>query len=118
MQLSITNGALIKLGIIGHKIYRLIKPIIIKRYGAVSKTIAELMSKNIQEIMKTDIGIGITGISGPLGGTDKKPVGLVYISIIYKDYLKTKKFNLIPDRNIHREQSTQIALNMLRLLLK
>ena len=95
-----------------------IPSIVIKKHGAVSSEIAELMAKNIKKTMKTDIGLGITGISGPLGSADKKPIGLVYISILYKDDMKTKKFNLIPDRKIHRIQSVQMALNMLRISIR
>ena len=54
---------------------------IIKKYGAVSKQVCLLMVKNLSKISKTNISISITGIAGPKGGTNKKPVGLVYVGI-------------------------------------
>lgn len=53
----------------------------IKKYGAVSDEIATAMAKNIRQLSKSDIGIGISGIAGPGGGSKSKPIGLVYISI-------------------------------------
>ena len=89
----------------------------ISKYGAVSKEVSELMCKNISEILKVDISISCTGISGPLGGTKEKPVGLVFISVNYKDLIFTKKFIFFKDREIHREITANTALNMLRLAL-
>ena len=66
----------------------------LKEKGAVSKEVALLMSNNLANISKSDLCISTTGISGPLGGTLKKPVGLVYISIKFlnKTYIFKKKF--------------------------
>ena len=90
---------------------------LLKKHGAVSLEVAEKMCKNIAEKMNTDIGISVTGISGPDGGTQLKPVGLVYISVKYLDTLCTRKFNLFGNREIHRLMAASIALNMLRLML-
>ena len=54
---------------------------IINKFGAVSKEVAKLMSKNLNKISKSKICVSITGIAGPNGGTRQKPVGLVYIGI-------------------------------------
>jgi len=54
---------------------------VIRKYGAVSSQTAIAMAKGVQKILKTNFGIGITGIAGPTGGTKTKPVGLVYIAI-------------------------------------
>ena len=86
--------------------------------GAVSSEVALEMAKNIMCKFNTDIGISTTGISGPTGGTDDKPIGLIYIAVVIKDQKIVKKFNLIPSRREHREVATHTALNMLRLLLK
>ena len=51
----------------------------IAKHGAVSETVAKQLAKNIRVLSNVDIGIGITGIAGPTGGTPEKPVGLVYI---------------------------------------
>jgi PncC family amidohydrolase len=54
---------------------------IIKRYGAVSHECCTAMVKNLSKISKANINVSITGIAGPKGGTNKKPVGLVYIGV-------------------------------------
>ena len=67
---------------------------IIKKYGSVSKEVCKSMAKNIAKIGKAKIGVSITGIAGPTGGTQKKPVGLVYLGIkkllLKNIYLKIK----------------------------
>ena len=86
--------------------------------GAVSSEVALEMAKNIMYKFDTDIGVSTTGISGPTGGTDDKPIGLIYIAVVIKDQKIVKEFNLVPSRREHREVATHTALNMLRLLLK
>ena len=66
---------------------------ILKKYGAVSKECCEIMAKNIQKIGKSHIGISITGVAGPKGGTLKKPIGLVYVGISKNSIFKFKMFN-------------------------
>jgi len=76
------------------------------------------MSNNISRDFDTDLGISITGISGPTGGTPAKPVGLYYISIKHKDIHFVKRFLFsVNDRNIHRNVVATTALNMIRLFL-
>ena len=91
---------------------------ILNSFGAVSQETAISMAENVKINFNSDIGLSITGISGPTGGTDLKPVGLVYIGIAYKDNKIVKKINIINNRNIHREITSNIALNMIRLLIK
>ena len=64
----------------------------IKKYGAVSEQVSEEMAKNICKIGKTKISVSITGIAGPRGGTSKKPVGLVYITVKKGNKITTKKY--------------------------
>ena len=86
--------------------------------GSVSEDVAIKMAKEIKNKFKTNIGISITGISGPSGGSDEKPVGMVCISIVSDKSEIVKTFYLkTPNRAIHRAVSTHTALNMLRLLL-
>ena len=58
-----------------------IPPLMIEAHGAVSKEVAVALAENIREICKADIGVGVTGIAGPGGGTEEKPVGLVYVAV-------------------------------------
>ena len=91
---------------------------LIERYGAVSEEVAESLAKNIAQKNNTDIGIGITGIAGPDGGTEKKPVGLVFVGIFYKNNLYIKKYNLTPDRITNRELTVTLCLNEIRKILR
>ena len=89
------------------------KNVIVKN-GSVSQDVALQMAKAVKDKFDSDIGIGITGISGPSGGTKKKPVGLVYISINGLGISKVKKYILKLDRKMHQEVASYIALNMIR----
>jgi len=91
---------------------------LIERYGAVSEEVAESLAKNIAQKNNTDIGIGITGIAGPGGGTEKKPVGLVFVGIFYKNNLYIKRYNLTPDRITNRELTVTLCLNEIRKILR
>tara|TARA_B100001057_G_C22652073_1_gene872457 strand:- start:417 stop:875 length:459 start_codon:yes stop_codon:yes gene_type:complete len=71
---------------------------IIKKYGAVSPECCKAMVVNLSKISKANINISVTGIAGPKGGTEKKPVGLVYIGL-----KKGKK--IIISKNIFRSKS-------------
>ena len=73
------------------KILRVPKKII-KKYGAVSKQVCLTMAKNISKISKTNMSVSITGIAGPSGGTRKKPVGLVFVSVKLKNKIIVKKY--------------------------
>ena len=86
-------------------------------HGAVSEQTVSEMATGIQEKFQADIGIGITGIAGPTGGTDEKPVGLVYIGLAIKDKLIVKRFMFLKDRKANKLLSSLTALNMLRLQL-
>ncbi len=87
---------------------------IIDTYGAVSYETAILMAKNVKDILNTDIGIAITGIAGPNGGSDLKPVGTVYIGYSDKYDTDAKKFVFSKDRALNRDNSVTQALLILR----
>ncbi len=90
---------------------------LLKKDGAVSQAVAKAMAESIQTITKANIAVATTGISGPSGGTDEKPVGLVYIAISYNGNMWVKEFNFFPKRSIHREITSQTALNMVRKII-
>jgi nicotinamide-nucleotide amidase len=88
---------------------------LIEKYGAVSQQVAEAMARGARNIAGTDYSIAITGISGPTGGTDLKPVGLVYICLDYYGGCETKQYFFTFGRQFIRLRAAQSALNMLRL---
>jgi len=85
--------------------------------GAVSPETAEQMARGVAKLFHSDIGVGITGIAGPDGGGDEKPVGLVYISICYHETVQTKKLQSGNGRDRVRESAASTALDMIRRML-
>ena len=97
---------------------------LLRRHGAVSAHVAAAMAKGIRLKSHTDIGLSVTGIAGPGGGTVHKPVGLVYIGLnaktarrFFQDTL-TEEFRFHGDRHSIKMRASQAALNMVRLWLK
>ena len=86
-------------------------------YGAVSDNCAKEMASGVAARYNTNIGIATTGIAGPGGGTDEKPVGLVYFGIYINGKVITKKYVFNGDRQGIRERATRTILNDLRLEL-
>ena len=72
----------------------------------------------IAKKLNSDIGIGITGIAGPTGGTKKKPVGLIFVGIFYRNNVYIKQYNLTPNRKVNRELTVVLCLNELRKILE
>jgi nicotinamide mononucleotide (NMN) deamidase PncC len=75
------------------------------------------MAEGIRSRAATNIGVGITGIAGPGGGTPDKPVGTVAIAVIADDQLRVRTFQFIGSREMVKFQATQSALNMTRLMV-
>ena len=86
-------------------------------YGAVSDNCAKEMASGVAARYNTNVGIATTGIAGPGGGTDEKPVGLVYFGIYINGKVITKKYVFNGDRQGIRERATRTILNDLRLEL-
>jgi nicotinamide-nucleotide amidase len=86
---------------------------IIEEYGAVSEQVAKAMAEGIRKKSNVDIGISITGIAGPAGGTEDKPVGLVYIAISTTNNTIVKKYQFPGDRLENKESTCSAALEML-----
>jgi nicotinamide-nucleotide amidase len=83
-------------------------------FGAVSSQTAEAMAAGAREKSRTDYGVAITGIAGPSGGTEEKPVGTVFIAVASPKGVVSKKFLMAKDREINRNRSVYAALEMLR----
>ncbi len=95
-----------------------IDPGLIERFGAVSTEVAEALADGAGERFDAELGIGITGIAGPGGGSEEKPVGLVCISVAERDRGRlTRSVRLPGDRGDIRDRSTTVALHLLRRLL-
>lgn len=90
----------------------------LEKYGAVSPQTAEEMCLGVANVSNTDIGISTTGIAGPDGGTDEKPVGLVYIGVAIKGNVTVKKLLNKGSRERIRTASTVAVLELLRQELK
>lgn len=86
----------------------------LNKYGAVSEQVAKEMAQGISKTCKTNIGLSVTGIAGPGGGTDLKPVGLVYLGLYINGEVKVKKLSLNGDRKRVREVAAVRALDWLR----
>ena len=89
----------------------------IDRHGAVSREVAAAMAEGIRKRCVASYGIGITGVAGPSGGTEQKPVGLVYIALAGEEGTQVVERNFPGDRNRIRQFSTQQALEMIRKAL-
>jgi nicotinamide-nucleotide amidase len=91
-----------------------VPPALIEDHGAVSPEVAEAMAQGIRYRTGATIGVGITGIAGPTGGTEEKPVGLVYIAVSYGNKTESLECNFRGDRERIRLFASQQALDMLR----
>ena len=91
-----------------------VEPMLLLEHGAVSAPVAEAMAEGIRSQAQTDFGLSITGIAGPGGGTEEKPVGTVFIALA--DDVKTvhRRFHLPGDRQLIRWRASQAALDLLR----
>ncbi len=86
-------------------------------YGAVSKEVVEEMATGVKNLYKTDFAIATSGIAGPTGGTEEKPVGTTWIAVASKDKVISKKYVFGNHRNRNIQMASITALNMLRKLI-
>ncbi|MBS3736696.1 CinA family protein [Candidatus Bipolaricaulota bacterium] len=82
-------------------------------HGAVSKDVAAEMAKGVKDLAGTEVGLSTTGIAGPGGGTEEKPVGLVYVGIALEKTMRIKKFIFQGDRWENKESAAVKALESL-----
>lgn len=94
-----------------------VKSSTLERSGAVSAQTAREMACGVRIRMSTDIGVALTGIAGPTGGTPKKPVGLVYIAIAAGSKVKVKRFVFGGTRQTVRKNSVEKAFGMIKEIL-
>ena len=90
---------------------------VLKKHGAVSRQVSELMARGIRQHFKTDFGIGITGIAGPDGGSTAKPVGLTFIALSTPTKVISKECRFKGNRLSNKRQATTQALKLLQRFL-
>jgi nicotinamide-nucleotide amidase len=95
-----------------------VDPALIERVGAVSVEVAEALAEGAIAALGTDVGVGITGIAGPGGGTEDKPVGTVCFSVATREGARvTRRLELPGGRFDVRDRSTTVALHLIRRVL-
>jgi nicotinamide-nucleotide amidase len=87
------------------------------QHGAVSEEVALEMVKGAQQVLDVDAAISVTGIAGPDGGTDEKPVGTVWIAVAFREQVLAKQHRFGKDRAINIQRTTMAALEMLRRMI-
>lgn len=90
----------------------------LQRYGAVSAQVAKAMAQGVRRLTGASLGLSITGIAGPGGGTARKPVGLVYAALADRRGTQTRMFRFSGDRTAIKIQAAQSALDWLRRYLQ
>jgi nicotinamide-nucleotide amidase len=90
---------------------------LIEAYGAVSAEVAAAMAAGVRERLGVDVGVAVTGVAGPDGGTEAKPVGLVHFHVSTPDAERGGEFSLPADRDTVRSRATVGALHLARRVL-
>lgn len=85
---------------------------ILSEYGAVSSETAAEMALGAANIFGTDVGASVTGIAGPDGGSDKKPVGLVFMAVTYDGRVRTERYRFEGGRNDIRNRSAEALISL------
>jgi nicotinamide-nucleotide amidase len=91
-----------------------VEPMLLLEHGAVSAPVAEAMAEGVRKRAAADFGLSVTGIAGPDGGSEEKPVGLVYIALADDAHTEHRKLMLPGDRSLIRWRASQAALDLLR----
>jgi nicotinamide-nucleotide amidase len=91
---------------------------LIERHGAVSAEVAEALADGARSRLEADVGVGVTGVAGPGGGSEEKPVGLVWLSVAApEDARLTRSVNLPGGRSDVRDRATTVAMHLIRRVL-
>jgi nicotinamide-nucleotide amidase len=91
--------------------------VLIREHGAVSEPVANAMADGIKDRAKSDVGVAVTGIAGPTGGTPEKPVGMVVVAAVTPNDRRCRTFRFYGEREHVKFQASQSALDMVRRLL-
>jgi PncC family amidohydrolase len=96
----------------------------LERHGAVSEQAAREMAQGVRDVLYADVGLAVTGIAGPGGGTPEKPVGLVYVALAAPEGVWAERYvwennrGDSPDRWENKALSAEAALDLLRRYLR
>ncbi len=90
---------------------------VLEAHGAVSAEVAAAMASGVRERLGADVAIAVTGVAGPGGGTEEKPVGLVYVAVETPSAARVVDFNYPADRQAVRSRAAVAALHLVRRLL-
>jgi PncC family amidohydrolase len=91
-----------------------VSPETLKKFGAVSRQTATEMAKAIKQVSGSDLGLAVTGIAGPGGGTPEKPVGLVYMCLVSGESVVCEEFRFKGKREEIKFQASEAALEMIK----
>ncbi len=95
-----------------------VDPLLIDTHGAVSAEVAQALAEGARERLQTDVGVGVTGIAGPGGGSEEKPVGLVWLTVAGPgETSMTRSVNLPGGRADVRDRATSVAMHLIRRAL-
>lgn len=95
-----------------------VQPDTLHRHGAVSEQTAREMARGVRAVLRADIGVAVTGIAGPDGGTPEKPVGLAYVALAASDGEWVERHLLKGSRWENKAGSARVALDLLRRYLE
>ncbi len=87
---------------------------LLEREGAVSEAVALAMAAGVRERLAADLGLAVTGVAGPTGGTPEKPVGLVYVALADAAGARSQRHLWSGDRWQNKERSAEAALQLLK----
>lgn len=96
-----------------------VDPALLEAHGAVSPEVAAAMAVGIRDRLRADLGLSVTGVAGPSGGTAEKPVGLVYLGLATEKGVSTRRLDIGPEqpRHVIQSRSAKHGLNWVRLTL-
>lgn len=107
------GGAVVYSNILKHRLLG-VSSLILRTKGAVSEECAKQMARGVRDLCGSDLGLAVTGIAGPEGGTREKPVGLVFLALADGKEIVAEKHRFLNSRREIKERAAQAALNLLR----
>ena len=95
-----------------------VRPETLTEHGAVSEETAREMAVGVRRAVEADLGVSVTGIAGPTGGTPDKPVGLTYVGLDARDAQRIERYIFQGDRRENKARSAEAALDLVRRYLE